>query len=146
MFDKWKSRRHNGAATESHLSVVAMIASPDDAARLSEIVANTEWEFQAVRDLEEAAALVQARPASVVIFDRDFPGTDWKPAIGRLAKGHCRVILASYVADDYLWEEVIHCGGYDILAKPFRDDEVLHMIRFASAALTRSLPCAPRTK
>ena len=123
-----------------------MLASPGDAARLRDIFSSTAWEFQVARELDEAAAVVRASPAVVAIFDRDFPGADWRTAICRLANAHCRVILASFVADDYLWEEVIHYGGYDVLTKPFRTDEVLHMVQFASAELTKSLPCVPRTK
>ena len=81
-----------------------------------------------------------------MLFDRDLPDVDWRQGIGKLANEHSRVILASFVADDYLWEEVIHCGGYDVIAKPYREDEVIHMIQFAWAALTKSLPSALRTK
>jgi DNA-binding NtrC family response regulator len=110
------------------------------------MLAGTGWELRIANDLEEAAAFLGTRAASIVLFDRDLPDVDWRQAIGKLANEHSRVILASFVADDYLWEEVIHCGGYDVIAKPFREDEVIHMIHFAWAALTKSLPSAPRTK
>ena len=95
------------------------------------------------KDIDEAVG----RTAPIVLYDRDLPG-DWRGAIQRLPQGcgaRC-VILASFVADDYLWEEVIRLGGYDVLPKPFRDDEVIHTIEFARAAVTKSLPSAPHTK
>ena len=128
------------------MTVVAMTASGSDAGLLREIMESTGWEFRIADGIEDAAAFLGTRAASIVLFDRDLPGVDWRQAVRRLANGQCRVILASFVADDYLWEEVIHCGGYDVIAKPFREDEVIHMIQFAWAALTKSLPSAPRTK
>jgi FixJ family two-component response regulator len=130
-----------------------MTASRSDASRLRDIMAGTGWELRVVDNLEDAEAFLGVRSASlgarsgsIVLFDRDLPAVDWRQAIGKLSNGHCRVILASFVADDYLWEEIIHCGGYDVIAKPFRGDEVVHMIQFAWAALTKSPPSAPRTK
>jgi FixJ family two-component response regulator len=89
-----------------------------------------------------------SQPARVVLCDRDLPGVDWRMAVQQLAGGQNRrcVILASPVVDDYLWEEVIHLGGYDVLAKPFRKRDVVQAIEFAWAAVTKSLPSAPRTK
>src|SRR5579864_2622412 len=147
MFEKWKSRRPQHETNgELPLTVVAMTASGSDAGLLREIMESTGWEFRIADGIEDAAAFLGTRAASIVLFDRDLPGVDWRQAVRRLANGQCRVILASFVADDYLWEEVIHCGGYDVIAKPFREDEVIHMIQFAWAALTKSLPSAPRTK
>ena len=147
MFEKWKSRRlQNESNGEPPLTVLAMTASCPDATRLHDILAGPAWKLRVVDNLEDAQAFLGARSPSIVLFDRDLPNVDWRQAIGTLANGHCRVILASFVADDYLWEEVIHCGGYDVIAKPFRADEVIHMIQFAWAAITKSLPSAPRTK
>jgi DNA-binding response OmpR family regulator len=154
MFEKWKSRRlENESNGEPPLTVLAMTSSLTDASRLRDILACTGWELRVVDNLEDAndflgarSASVGARSGSIVLFDRDLPDVDWRQGIGKLAHVNCRVILASFVADDYLWEEVIHCGGYDVIAKPFRADEVVHMIQFAWAALTKSLPSAPRTK
>lgn len=147
MFEKWKSRRlQNEGNGEPPLTVLAMTASRTDAALLRGILDGTGWELRIADDLEVAVAILGARAASIVLFDRDLPSVDWRQAIGKLSDGNRRIILASFVADDYLWEEVIHCGGYDVIAKPLREDEVIHMIQFAWAALRKSLPSAPRTK
>ena len=147
MFAKWKSRRpHNEPNGGPRLTVLAMTASGSDDALLREILAGPSWELRLSNDLEDAIAFLDSRAAAIVLFDRDLPGANWRATVRRLASEHSRVILASFVADDYLWEEVIHCGGYDVLAKPLREDEVIHMIQFAWAALTKSLPSVPRTK
>jgi DNA-binding response OmpR family regulator len=147
MFEKWKNRRpQKETYGDLPLSVLVITASGSDAAVLREILAGSGWELKITDDLEDAVAFHGTRAASIVLFDRDLPGVDWREAVRKLANGHSRVILASFVADDYLWEEVIHCGGYDVLAKPFRKDEVTHTIQFAWAALTKSLPSAPHTR
>jgi FixJ family two-component response regulator len=51
------------------------------------------------------------------------------------------VILTSRVVDDYLWQEVIRYGGYDVLSKPLREEDVVRSVRLAwsywNSAITR---------
>jgi CheY-like chemotaxis protein len=141
MFGKWKNRARSA---EPPLTVLALMTSPGDRDLLRQICAGATWKILFADDVEEAVG----RPAGIVLCDRDLSGIDWREAIRRLATSpHPRkVILASYVVDDYLWDEVIHCGGYDVLPKPFRVQEVIHTIQFARAAVTKSLPSAPHTE
>jgi len=41
------------------------------------------------------------------------------------------VILLSKVADEYLWNEVFRIGGFDILARPLRIEEVRRAVGLA---------------
>ena len=41
------------------------------------------------------------------------------------------ILLASRVMDDYLWHQVIHHHGYDVVAKPFRSEELRRAVTFA---------------
>ena len=45
------------------------------------------------------------------------------------------LVVTARLADEYLWAEVLHEGGYDVLAQPFAQEEVLRVI---SAAARRS--------
>ncbi len=146
MFEKWKIRRTQPEPDGEPIPTLLAMIAPGDAALLGEMLRGSTWSLSVVENLEEAAVLLTGEPARIVLLDRDLPGLDWRQAVRKLASAHSRVILASFVADDYLWEEVIHCGGYDVIAKPFREDELIHLIQFAWAALTKSLPCAPRTR
>src|ERR1700720_3048880 len=103
MFSK---RTNHIAKTEHPLSVLAILTSPADRAQLQSIFKRAEWGIVFVDAIEEAATL----PIPIVLYDRDLPGADWRQAIQQLAgsRNHSKVILASFVADDYLWEEVIH--------------------------------------
>lgn len=141
MFDKWKNRERSA---QPPLTVLALMASDPDRELLRDICMDKGWTIVFAGDLVEGVGL----DAGIVICDRDLSGMDWREAIQQLAVAPQprRVILASYVVDDYLWDEVIHCGGYDVLPKPFRAQEVVHTIQFAWAAVTKSRPSAPRTK
>jgi DNA-binding NarL/FixJ family response regulator len=139
MFDKWKTRVRGAAPP---LTVLALMTSDSDRELLRDVCMGAGWKIILVDNLAEGLG----QPAGIVLCDRDLTGIDWRGAIRQLAiSPHPRrVILASYVVDDYLWDEVIHCGGYDVLPKPFRVHEVVHTIQFAWAAVTKSHPSAPR--
>jgi len=141
MFDKWKNREN---PARPPLTILALMASDPDRELLRDICMDKGWKIVFARTLDEGVTL----DAGIVICDRDLTESDWRAAIQQLAVAPepRRVILASYVVDDYLWDEVIHCGGYDVLPKPFRAQEVVHTIQFAWAAVTKSHPSAPRTK
>jgi FixJ family two-component response regulator len=38
------------------------------------------------------------------------------------------LIVTSGLADAHLWAEVLNLGGYDVLAKPFDDQEVQRVV------------------
>jgi FixJ family two-component response regulator len=35
------------------------------------------------------------------------------------------------VVDTYLWNEVVRTGGFDVLSKPLREDDVVRAVRLA---------------
>jgi DNA-binding NtrC family response regulator len=88
----------------------------------------------------EAWGLLKQQNAPIVLCDRDFPGTEWRDVIQMMSSGPDLVysILVSNVADDYLWNEVIRHGGYDVLSSPFREEELLRAMRLAWSYLSSS--------
>lgn len=117
------------------MKVVAFVGQ-GVASGLIPIVRPKGWSLTITETLEEALTAIRATPTVVVILDRDLAGPDWRPSLRRLAsEANCpSVILASQVVDDYLLEEVIQHGGYDVIAKPFREQEVTHTVEFAWSA------------
>ncbi len=85
--------------------------------------------------IDEDQALSGELPASVVLCDRDAPGGVWWQTVQTLAPGPHRpcILLVSRVVDDYLWNEVIRRGGYDVLPKPLREEDVVRAIKLAGA-------------
>jgi DNA-binding NtrC family response regulator len=82
---------------------------------------------------EEAWDAMNRLVAPVILFDRDWPGADWRATVQAFASSPHQVcvILLSGVADDYLWQELIRCRGYDILTKPLRAGDVERVIKLA---------------
>jgi hypothetical protein len=52
------------------------------------------------------------------------------------------IMLVSKVIDDYLWNELVSNGGYEVLRKPLREEEVSRAVKMAwtywSSAMKRA--------
>jgi DNA-binding NtrC family response regulator len=69
----------------------------------------------------------------IVVCDRDLPNEDWRVVLAgfsELSPPVC-TLLASQVADEYLWREIVHNKGFEILTKPFDPEKVIRTVRFA---------------
>jgi DNA-binding NarL/FixJ family response regulator len=71
--------------------------------------------------------------APVILYDRETPGTEWRRAFQELTSLPHRpsVILLSRILNQNLWQELIRCGGHDLLIKPLLSDDVAQTIRLA---------------
>jgi len=79
------------------------------------------------RSLESAMDLLRCAPVPVVVTERDLPAGNWKDvlaAIQRLPQTPLLIVTAR-LADEHLWAEVLHLGGYDVLSQPFQVAESL---------------------
>ncbi len=115
------------------LNVIALISGDTDRRELTGICSRKGWNLLFVGTLEEARTVLEKVRAPVVLCDRDLPGSGWRSTVERLASSPHRacVILVSAVADSYLWNEVVRTGGFDVLSKPFREDDVARAVRLA---------------
>ena len=95
------------------------------------MAANQGWAVYFADICGQAWSLIQQQRAPIVLCDRDSPGTEWRDVIQMMSSAPAPVyaILLSRVADNYLWNEVIRNGGYDLVATPLREEEVLRAIR-----------------
>jgi hypothetical protein len=50
------------------------------------------------------------------------------------------LVVASHCADEFLWAEVLNLGGYDVLAQPFEDGDVLRVLASALRERRRLRP------
>jgi FixJ family two-component response regulator len=94
-----------------------------------------QWDFRFTESCEAAFTIANRLVAPVILCDRDLPQTEWREAVRTLAALPHRpiVILLSKVADEYLWSEVFRIGGFDILAKPPRAEDVRRAVNLALA-------------
>jgi len=69
----------------------------------------------------------------VVISDCLLPDGRWNDLLLDLRRQAVEplLIVASRLADDRLWAEVLNLGGYDVLAMSFRAEEVLRSVSLA---------------
>jgi len=119
--------------TPARIPVVALVTSDQDRYVLGSVSGQDSLEVHFAESCEEAYTIANRLVAPVILLDRDLLGTDWKTAVKTLADsphGAC-VILMSGVVDDYLRQEVIRRGGYDVLPKPLRADRVIPLVKLA---------------
>ena len=130
----------------SRVPVVALVVSEQDRYILSSTSGHEALDVRFAESCEEARTLANKLTAPIVLFDRDWPGAEWRTAVAILAALPHRacVILMSGVADDYLWQELIRTGGYDVLPKPLRPDNVVRVVKLAlsywNSALKPAIP------
>jgi hypothetical protein len=115
------------------IKIVAFLAEDHDRSVMSRLCYANRWEvFFAGAVGETEQALGRLKP-QIVLFDRDLGGPDWRNVMSALAScsyGAC-IVLISKVLDDNLWNEVVSNGGYEVLPKPLREDEVFRAVKLA---------------
>jgi DNA-binding response OmpR family regulator len=120
---------------QKEIRLLAITADIENEIELRRIAADPGWQIVSARSSEEAVAALESQEYALVICDRDLPGEDWREVLSRLtslAQRTC-ILLASPVADEYLWNEVIQHRGYDVVTKPYRYDELRRAITFAGS-------------
>lgn len=115
------------------LAVVALISGDGDRRELAGVCSRKGWDLLFASTLEEARTLRDKVKAPVILCDRDLLSNGWRSAVEGLASSPHRacVILVSAVVDTYLWNEVVRTGGFDVLSKPFREEDVARAVRLA---------------
>lgn len=115
------------------LAVIGLLAGERDRRILDGVCSRNHWSVVFADDCGEARRALDRIEAPVVLCDCDLPGEGWRRMVETLAASpqpSC-ILLLSKVVDDYLREAVVGSGGYDVLRKPLREDEVAHAIRLA---------------
>jgi DNA-binding NtrC family response regulator len=113
--------------------VVIASQSVDDRLSLRMICALHDFTLFEAGSCREALLLAGRHRVAVVICEWDLPGGGWKAVLEGLAKlSQCpQVIVASRLADHYLWADVLDLGGYDVLITPFEAKEVSRVVSLA---------------
>ena len=81
--------------------------------------------------------LQKLRPIPLVVCERDLSQGTWQDFLVQslLLANPPFFIVASRLADDYLWAEALNLGAHDVLAKPF---DLIELTRSLSLAWLRS--------
>ena len=113
-----------------HKAALLASAAGEDRESLAGIFSQQGWTLYSTETLDAAVTFLRENPVPVLITERDLPAGNWKDlftAAQRLPNAPL-FIVASRLADDQLWAEVLNLGGHDVLSKPFQTDEVLWVL------------------
>jgi FixJ family two-component response regulator len=117
------------------IPLLIVTSRPGDVGELASLLEETPWDLTDASQLEDPAVALKGATVPILLFDRDAAAACWQVTMRRLVKsrrGVCVVLLSS-VSDQYLWDEVVQHGGFDLLARPFRKEQVLSTLMFAYA-------------
>jgi DNA-binding NtrC family response regulator len=113
----------------------------EDHAGLADIFAQSQWllcpqsrwELKTSRSLDAALLLLRQKQVPIVICERDLHGASWKALLEQAAllPDPPYLVVASRLADEYLWAEALNLGAYDVLAKPYETGEVVRVLSSA---------------
>lgn len=139
---------HESGSCRSHITIVSILLEDQDRSLITEICYRNQWDLFFANTCDEARQLLERLKPQIILLDRDLADGDWRNALSAFASssaGACTMLI-SRVADDYLWNEVVCNGGYDVLPKPLREQDVLRAVKFAWSYWnsTRQTAATPR--
>ena len=105
----------------------------EDASVLSGMLDSVSMKLEHAADFKRACAASGKDPFEVILTEAHLPDGTWRDILALFADANepPLVIVTSRVADEHLWAEVLNLGGYDVLAKPFHEQEVRHVLTSA---------------
>ena len=125
-------------------TIVALLDERDRGV-VRELSSSRHWEVSFANACPEVLALIGQTKAQMLFMDRDLGGSDWKETMSAFASSSNKIciMLVSRVVDTYLWNEVVRNGGYDVLPKPLRADDVSRVVSLAFSYWNSSAGSSP---
>ncbi|MFB3829628.1 MAG: two-component system response regulator [Bryobacteraceae bacterium] len=116
--------------------MTAVFASPHGGDRefVRSLFGEAGWKLIETESCTKTLVELKRHPVDLVIADRDVAGGGWRILLGavtRMPSGP-PLIVTSRLADERLWAQVLHEGGYDILVQPFEREEVVRVVSAAT--------------
>lgn len=117
------------ATPQSTRTETLLLVSPleEDERCLGRLLSGSGWSVRPACTCREGVVVLRESAAAVVICERDLSDGDWRLILGAsaLLAHPPSLIVISRLADESLWAEVLNLGGWDVLGKPLREEEVL---------------------
>lgn len=126
-------------------SVLLISPDPDDSRYLHDVFSDSGDELTSICGCGPARSVLRNSRFGAVITERDLGDGTWLDVLSAAQSLPYPppVIVASRLADERLWTDVLNRGGFDVLAKPFSRDEVFRVIGHALNVWSRSIPKRP---
>ena len=118
---------------EKTVAVLAISPIEDDHLFLGNIFGHTNWQLRKARTWREALSLLDRQRIPVLICESQLLDATWKDVLAELSNlpDQPMLIVASRLADESFWAEVLNLGAYDVLMKPFDATEVFRVVSLA---------------
>jgi DNA-binding response OmpR family regulator len=127
--------------TTTTITVLSVSPTRDDHTWLRQIFSKSgwarytlsKWSLATCRTLESAVAILQRTHIPIVLCEADLLRGTWREMLeeSRNLSNPPLLIVTSRLADEYLWAEALNLGAYDVLAKPFDENEVVRILSLA---------------
>lgn len=100
---------------------------------LRQILNGLNWRIHEARGARDVAQFLAEHRAPVILCHCSFADGNWRDLLDCIAGLPCppRLVVTSELADDLLWAEVLNLGGYDVIAQPFQESEVVRTLTSA---------------
>jgi DNA-binding NtrC family response regulator len=123
-------------------AVLAVSLAAEDQRTLEAAFRQLPWRLKTAATLAQGLRLATSPTVRVVICEREVPGGNWKVLFEKIRDLATppRFIVASRLADERLWAEILNVGGYDVLATPFDTDELRRVLSYAVDSGRREVP------
>lgn len=127
----------------NRLRILAVSIPLEDIFLLEYLGDRHRWELKFPHSPQEAFKLASKNDFDLILCNRSQPGHPWREVMDRLAASSPRscILLVSPTKDDYLWWEVLHHRGFDVLIHPLREEMVLRVVDTARRCLSPTLSC-----
>jgi DNA-binding NtrC family response regulator len=115
-----------------------------DRSKLQEILRDEDLKIKTVSSAAEASQVLARKPPSVIIYGDKLPGADWREFLTDLHDHGWALptIIAAEHADERLWADVLNRGGFDLLQRPFEEQEVRRVVAMARRYGATRTACA----
>ena len=121
-----------GLETVFNNVVLSVSRNDEDCASLERIF-RSDWSVIASVTVASALSVLREIPIPIVMFDCDITSGTWEEMLDQISllPDPPLLIVTSRLADERLWAEALNLGAWDVLAKPFDEDEVIRIVSVA---------------
>jgi DNA-binding response OmpR family regulator len=118
---------------ERTVGVLAISPNDDDHLYLANIFGHTNWQLRTAHTWGEALTTLARQRIPILVCESQLIDATWKEVLAGLSRMPERpvLIVASRLADESFWAEVLNLGAYDVLMKPFDATEVFRVVSLA---------------
>ena len=126
---RWRSMLDWASADAAPRALAVMGEGPGRDA-LQVVFRDAGWKLVVADSSASAMARQEKEPLPIILYDRELTDKGWRQAVSRFSRLSPRpcVLLLSRSSDKNLWDELVRCGGFDLLRTPIDRDAVIRTV------------------